>query len=43
MSFLSPPTHPNTSGDQKLFVLPQNAGITPNNPFLGDIDQTEFN
>jgi len=43
MNFLSPQANPNTTGDQKLFVLPQNAGTTPNNPFLGDIDQGEFN
>ena len=43
MSHGSPQPHPDTTGDKLGYEQSQQAAITPNNPYLGGIDQAEFN
>ena len=43
MSHGSPQPHPDTKGDKLGYEQSQQAAITPNNAFLGGIDQAEFN
>ncbi len=43
MSHGSPQTHPDTTGEKLAFDQSQQPLTTPNNAFLGDIDEAEFN
>ena len=43
MNFLSPQANPGINIDKLSFDPTQKAGVTPTNPFLGKIDEEEFN